>query len=88
LSQPKKSKWSINLVKLGAGGQMFKGPWGVSVSRNITPHENGLKNWSNQEISKAIQLGVDRSGQHYKPPMAFDWYKNITENDIVAIVTY
>lgn len=72
----------------GAGGQSFDGPWGVSVSRNLTPHETGLKNWTDQQIATAIRTGRDRQGQPYKPPMAFGYYKSIGEEDMAALVAY
>lgn len=85
---PRNEKGQLVWSKLGSGGQQFKGPWGISVSRNLTPHEYGLKNWTNQEIATAIQHGIDRSGQNYRPPMAFSWYKNINKNDLDAIIQY
>ncbi|MBK7991022.1 MAG: c-type cytochrome [Comamonadaceae bacterium] len=66
----------------------FKGPWGESVSRNLTPHESGLKNWTDAQIAKAIREGVDRDGKPYKPPMAFAFYKNINDADMAALIAY
>jgi mono/diheme cytochrome c family protein len=67
---------------------VFKGPWGDSVSRNLTAHDNGLKNWTDAEITKAVREGVDRNGKPYKPPMAFGFYKNISDSDMAALVAY
>lgn len=75
-------------ARLGAGGQNIKGPWGDSISRNLTPHAEGLRDWSDAQIAAAIRTGKDRSGQPYKPPMAFDWYHSITDADMAAIVAY
>ena len=72
----------------GAGGILFKGPWGASVSRNLTPDASGLKNWSDVEIARAIRTGVSRDGTALKPPMAFGWYRNISDGDIRAIIAY
>jgi mono/diheme cytochrome c family protein len=72
----------------GAGGFAFKGPWGTSVSRNLTPHESGLKNWSDAEIARAIRTGVSRDGSRLTPPMAFAWYRNIGDGDMKALVAY
>ena len=85
---PINKKGELIWSKLGAGGQLLHGPWGVSVSRNITPHKNGLKDWTDKQIETSIRYGVDRSGQPYKPPMPFDWLKNISENDLSAIIAY
>lgn len=85
---PRDARGMLQHDRLGAGGQVFKGPWGDSVSRNLTAHENGLKNWTDAEITKAVREGVDRNGKPYKPPMAFGFYKNISDSDMAALVAY
>jgi len=74
--------------RLGAGGVVFQGPWGKSVSRNLTSHESGLKHWTDAQIEKAIRDGVDRNGHPYRPPMAFAFYKNISDSDMAALIAY
>jgi mono/diheme cytochrome c family protein len=74
--------------KLGSGGRLFKGPFGESLSRNLTPHESGLKGWTDAQIARAIREGVSRDGSRLKPPMAFDWYKNIDGADMKALIAY
>jgi mono/diheme cytochrome c family protein len=71
---------------LGAGGMTFDGPWGKSVARNITP--TGLKDWSDADIKKAITTGVRPNGERLKPPMAYGYYKNMTPEDLDALVAY
>ena len=85
---PRDAKGQLVMDKFGAGGQALKGPWGVSISRNLTPDPTGLKDWTDEQITRAIQQGVDRNGVHYKPPMAFDWYKNINSDDIKSLIAY
>ena len=77
-----------NMKNAGAGGNPFKGPWGVAVSRNLTPHASGLKGWSDAEIARAIREGVRKDGSPLKPPMAYGWYKNINDADMQALVAY
>ncbi len=73
----------------GKGGQTFHGPWGESVSRNITSHpENGIGAWSDDEIKRAITQGIRKDGSHLKPPMGFAWYARMTDADLSAIVAY
>jgi mono/diheme cytochrome c family protein len=73
----------------GKGGFEFKGPWGVSVSRNITSHkEKGIGAWTDAEIKRAITDGVSRDGSRLKPPMGYEFYKNMTGEDLDAIVAY
>jgi len=60
----------------------------VAVSRNLTPHEQGLKGWSDAEIARAIREGVRKDGTPLKPPMAYAWYKNIRDDDMKPLVAY
>jgi mono/diheme cytochrome c family protein len=85
---PRDDKGMLVRTQWGAGGQSFKGPWGVSVSRNLTPDKTGLADWTDAQIAKAVREGVDRSGAHYKPPMGFDFYKNISNEDMGALIAY
>lgn len=74
---------------LGTGGYPMKGPWGVSVSRNITSHkQNGIGAWSDEEIKRAITKGVRRDGSKLLPPMGYDWYATMTDADLAAMVAY
>jgi len=77
-----------DMTRAGAGGQPFNGPWGVSVARNLTPHETGLRGWSDGEIARAIREGVSRDGSRLRPPMAFDFYRNIDARDMRALIAY
>ncbi|MBA5778334.1 c-type cytochrome [Stappia sp. F7233] len=86
---PRGSDGHLDMKRAGAGGNSFPGPWGVSVSRNITPDlEDGIGSWSDDEIKAAITTGVRKDGTHLMPPMAFGYYANITGGDLDAIVAY
>jgi mono/diheme cytochrome c family protein len=85
---PRGSDGQLRPSALGAGGQSFPGPWGNSLSRNLTPHASGLKDWSDEQIIKAIRTGVDRDGKPYKPPMAFAYYRNVSDADMRALLRY
>ena len=76
-------------AQIGKGGQPFTGPWGVTVSRNITAHPAaGIGAWSDAEIKAAITQGVRKDGTKLKPPMAYALYATMTAQDLSAIVTY
>jgi mono/diheme cytochrome c family protein len=76
-------------TSLGAGGQEFPGPWGTSVSRNITSDkEAGLGGWSDADIKRAITHGISRDGERLKPPMGFGYYAKMTDDDLDAIVAW
>ena len=76
-------------TRYGVGGFDFPGPWGKSTSRNITSsREKGIGAWSDAEIKRAITDGVSRDGSRLKPPMGFEFYKNMTNDDLDALVAY
>lgn len=78
-----------DMARAGAGGDEFKGPWGVSVAANITPDpDTGLGKWSDADIKRAITTGARPDGTKLKPPMAFAYYKNIAEDDLDALVAF
>jgi len=74
---------------LGRGGFEFPGPWGVSVSRNITSSKTkGLGAWSDAEIKRAITQGIDKDGNKLKPPMGFGYYAHMTDADLDAVIAW
>ncbi|HLW27277.1 MAG TPA: cytochrome c [Kiloniellales bacterium] len=71
---PRDDQGHLDLARLGAGQHEFIGPWGVSVSANITPNaETGIGGWSDAEIKRAITEGISRNGYELRPPMAFSY---------------
>ncbi|MDF1790966.1 MAG: c-type cytochrome [Thalassobaculaceae bacterium] len=72
--------------ELGAGGMVFKGPWGESVSANLTPF--GLADWSDAEIARAVREGISKDGRKLMPPMGYGYYANMTDTDMTAIIAY
>lgn len=76
-------------VRLGAGGKPFFGPWGVSVSANLTPDEGtGLASWTDAEIERAIRTGIARDGHKLAPPMPFAAYQGLSPDDMAAVIAY
>jgi mono/diheme cytochrome c family protein len=75
--------------KIGTGGFEFPGPWGVSVSRNITASKTkGLGAWTDAQIKTAITTGVDKDGNHLKPPMGFPYYAHMTDGDLADVIAW
>lgn len=72
--------------RLGAGGFSFFGPWGVSVSTNITPA--GLSKYSDGDLKKVITTGVRPDGSRLKPPMGVAYYARMRPADLDALVAY
>lgn len=75
--------------KLGAGGAEFPGPWGVSVSRNITSSKtSGIGGWTDDDIKRAVTRGISKDGRKLSPPMGYGYYAKISAVDLNAIVAY
>lgn len=73
----------------GKGGRAFKGPTGVTIAANITSDPaQGLGQWSDDEIRRALVEGVSRDGRKLKPPMSYASYAKMTRQDQDAIVTF
>jgi mono/diheme cytochrome c family protein len=74
---------------LGKGGEEFKGPFGMSVSRNITSHkEKGIGAWTDAEIKGAVTRGERKDGTKLKPPMGFPLYATMTDSDLNDLIAY
>jgi mono/diheme cytochrome c family protein len=74
---------------LGAGGMQFNGPWGLSVSKNITSDpEQGLGKWTDAEIERAIRTGIDKDGHPLKPPMGYGYYSKVSADDMAALIAW
>jgi hypothetical protein len=78
------------MAKLGAGGfEIQLTPEMVVRTPNITPDpETGIGSWSDDDIKKAITEAVTPEGQKLSPPMPFLFFKNMTAEDLDAVVAY
>ena len=78
-----------DMSRVGAGGREFETPsGGLITSANLTPaNKAGIAHWTDAEVKKAITDGVcpDRA---LVPLMAFEWYKNISSDDLDALLVY
>lgn len=83
---PMLPKGGLDMARVGAGTREFKGPWGTSISRNITPA--ALADWSDADIKRAITKGVSRDGTRLMPPMGFHFYARMTDADLSAVVAW
>jgi mono/diheme cytochrome c family protein len=78
-----------DFTRMGSGGFELKGPWGVTVSRNITSSKTkGLGDWTDDEIKRAITQGIRKDGTKLRPPMGFPFYAQMKPDDLDAIVAY
>lgn len=73
-------------ARIGAGGQEFAGPWGVSKAANLTP--KGLGGWTDAQIEQAVRLGVAPGGRKLAPPMGYAYYQRMSAPDMAALIAY
>lgn len=86
------SKWSLPVVPgTEGGGSGFpfgkeEGVPGMVMPPNITPF--ALKDWTDEEIIRAITEGVNKKGDTLFPIMPYHSFSRMTKNDIHSIVAY
>jgi len=72
-----------------AGGLPVQDPNFTAISANITPDpETGIGKWTDAQIVLAIREGRRPDGSLIGPPMPFDQYRHMSDNDVAAIVAY
>ena len=67
------------------------GPWGVSYSANLTPHESGLGTWTYENFKVAMTEGKHKgmlNGRPILPPMPWQELKNLTPEDLESMFLY
>ncbi|HZY81066.1 MAG TPA: diheme cytochrome c-553 [Cyclobacteriaceae bacterium] len=81
------SGWTL----FSAGLTASQGPWGMTYSANLTPHETGIGNWTFDQFKTAIRKGKYKgleSSRDLLPPMPWQMYQNFTDDDLLAVFTY
>lgn len=78
------------LVVSSATNTAWAGPWGVSFTANLTPDpETGLGQWTRQNFVDAIRSGRHMGrGRQILPPMPWQFYAELTDEDLHAIYAY
>jgi mono/diheme cytochrome c family protein len=75
--------------KKGAGWGMPIPELGTVVAPNITPDpETGIGTWTDDEILRAFQEGVDKTGRALFPVMPYLNFAKLTDEDAASIVVY
>lgn len=67
------------------------GPWGVSFSANLTPDVTGTGRWTFEQFETAIRKGKSKGLEKARdllPPMPWEMYKDMTDEDLRAIFAY
>jgi mono/diheme cytochrome c family protein len=67
----------------------WQGPWGTTYARNLTPDpETGLGRYKAEEIVAAIKGGKRLDGSPMLPPMPWQNYAGMSDEDLNAIAAY
>lgn len=53
---------------------------------NLTPA--GIGDWTDEELGRAIREGIRPDGRVMGPPMAFELYRGISDEDLAAMIAY
>jgi mono/diheme cytochrome c family protein len=67
------------------------GPWGISFAGNLTSDETGIGNWTEEQFKRAMTQGKYKgleTGRMLLPPMPWQNYINITDEDLKAVFAY
>jgi len=64
----------------------WRGPWGVTLARNLTPDkETEIGSWTLADFKNTIRTGVNPKGEALRPPMPIGNLQNLPDADIEAI---
>ena len=67
----------------------FTGPWGTSFARNLTPDSaTGIGTWTAAYFIKVLRTGMRGNGAPLRPLMPWEWYRQLTDDDLQAIFAY
>jgi len=72
-------------------GTAAKGPWGTSFAGNLTPHETGIGNWTEEQFANALRLGYYKGMKNTRmllPLMPWQNYVGMSDEDVRAIFMY
>jgi len=70
-----------------AGRLVEKNDQFTAISANITP-AGRVKDWTDEQLAKAIREGIRPDGSVIGPPMPFEVYKDISDDDLQSVVAY
>jgi hypothetical protein len=67
------------------------GPWGISYTANLTSDETGIGTWQESNFITAIREGKLKGLPNTRPllpPMPWDMYRHMTDDELKAIFAY
>ena len=72
----------------GLSGGKIQGDPGMPIVGNLTPHETGLKDWSEADFVRAIREGKRRDGSAISDYMPWKAYAKMSDDELKAIFAY
>jgi hypothetical protein len=88
----------VNLAEIQKGFTLFSpdftaavGVWGASFAGNLTSDATGIGNWTEANFLRAIRHGKLKgleNGRPILPPMPWNVYRNMKDEDLKAIFAY
>lgn len=77
------------LADLGSGRMLIDEPDFLLAASNITPDvETGAGSWTDDQLARAIREGIGHDGRPLFPLMPYTVYKDISDEDLAAIIVY
>ncbi len=79
--------WALMAMDLTAA----VGPWGTSFSANLTSDDSGIGTWTEDQFKRALKQGLYKGLEGSRPllpPMPWQNFKNITDEDVHAMFMY
>jgi hypothetical protein len=78
-------------AQLTMGLTAAHGPWGTSFAANLTSDATGIGNWTEEQFIRAVKKGLYKGLEGSRPllpPMPWQNFANIQDDDLHAIFTY
>jgi mono/diheme cytochrome c family protein len=69
-------------------GGKIQGDPGMPIVANLTPHETGLKNWTDADFMRAMREGKRPDGSAISEYMPWQAYANMSDDELKAIYAY
>ncbi len=78
-------------ILFNMNGTAAVGPWGTSYAANLTPDPTGIGSWSEEQFIRAMKEGKWKgleNSRNLLPPMPWESYGHMTDEELIAIFTY
>lgn len=82
--EPQAGGFEFDLTGIGPPGG-----FGYIYASNVTPDpETGIGDWSDGELVRALREGLDPEGHLIFVIMEAEWWKGLSDKDVLALVAY